>query len=345
YEAYTACTEIDRFVDILSKWYVRRSRRRFWKTEADDEKRASYSTLFKCLETITFLLAPVIPHVSEAIYQRMIRPVKKGSPESVHHNCWPEFDTKNIDLDLMAEMDLAMNLSSMGRAARSQSSIKLRQPLKEAVVVLSEEQINRFDKVKDLVKEELNIKEITATKDPSRLQSITVNPLATKLGPKHGRLYPKIQDAIKALREDEAAKLGSGEQVSITVEGQQIEIQSSEVEIKTIPNEEYSVVEEANIMVGVNKVISSELETEGLARDIVRRIQVRRKDLDFNIDDHITTYYTGDPKLEKVFTEESEYIKAETLSDELVKGKPPGDVTAQEYNINGLKVRLGLVKK
>ncbi len=159
YDAQIACTEIDRFIDTLSKWYIRRSRRRFWKTEADDEKRAAYSTLYRCLKVIIYMLAPITPHLSEGLYQRMVKPVEPSLPESVHHCRWPQEDAGFLDDDLMAEMDLAMNLSSLGRSARSQSNIKLRQPLKEAVVVIPEESLTRFEKVKELVKEELNVKE------------------------------------------------------------------------------------------------------------------------------------------------------------------------------------------
>ncbi|MBE0634274.1 class I tRNA ligase family protein, partial [Candidatus Bathyarchaeota archaeon] len=141
------CTEIDRFVDILSKWYVRRSRRRFWKTEADDEKKAAYSTLYKCLKTVIYMMAPITPYLSEALYQRMIRPVEAGAPESVHHCSWPELDPSIRDLELMEEMDMALNLSSAGRAARSQANIKLRQPLAEVVVVAPSDKTARIGNI------------------------------------------------------------------------------------------------------------------------------------------------------------------------------------------------------
>ncbi|MBN2335492.1 isoleucine--tRNA ligase [Candidatus Bathyarchaeota archaeon] len=345
YDAYTACTVIDRFVDVLSRWYVRRSRRRFWRTEADDEKRAAYSTLYRCLRTVVSLMAPFTPHLSEALYQRMVKPVVPGVPESVHHCRWPEADASLMDLELMAEMDLAMDLSSMGRAARSQCGIKLRQPLGEAVVVLPEEDLPRFRRVSDLVREELNVKRIRASTDRGLLQSLTVDPVPAKLGRKHGRMFPRVAEAVRALGSEEALSLGVGEPVTVMVDGSPVEVLPEEVELVSVPQTDYSVVEDHGILVGVYTVITGGLESEGLARDVVRRIQALRKEVDFDIDDSIVTYYVGDEAVEEVFAEESEYIMAETLSVELVRGEAPRGTAVREYVIDGLAVRLGVAKR
>jgi isoleucyl-tRNA synthetase len=345
YDAYSACIEIDRFVDVLSKWYVRRSRRRFWKTEADDEKKAAYSTLYKCLKTVYQMIAPIIPHLSEALYQRMIKPVEPELPESIHHCRWPKPDMQMIDMKLMAEMDLAINLSSIGRAARNQENIKLRQPLMEAVVVVPSEDLERLEKVSDLVKEELNVKELKITTDRSLLQSLIAIPIPAKLGKKHGELFPKVRDAIINLSSSKARILLNGEAVTIIAEDKAFKVLPEEVELEYIPLENYSVVEEYNLLVGVNTYISKELESEGLARDIVRRIQALRKEADFDIDDYITTYYEGDQEIETVFQEESAYIKEETLSNDLKQKKAPKEAVIQEYEIDGKWIRIGVQKK
>jgi isoleucyl-tRNA synthetase len=339
------CTEIDRFVDILSKWYVRRSRRRFWKTEADDEKKAAYSTLYKCLKTVIYMMAPITPYLSEALYQRMIRPVEAGAPESVHHCSWPELDPSIRDLELMEEMDMALNLSSAGRAARSQANIKLRQPLTEAVVVAPSDKAARIGNIVDILREELNVKSVRIETDPSTLQSLTVLPVASVLGRKYGRSFPKISEAIKTLDDESIAKLAKGESVTVVVDGTPIEVQREEVELRSVPKDDYSVVEENEMLVGVHTVLTDDLESEGLARDIVRRIQALRKEADFEIDDHIAVYYLGSPEIEAVFNDESEYISAETLSDELVNGKAPKEAKVQDYEIDRLMVKLGLIKK
>lgn len=344
FDAHTATIEIDRFVDILSKWYVRRSRRRFWKTEADDEKKAAYSTLYTCLKTVIYMLAPITPHLSEALYQRMVRPVEHDQPESIHLDSWPDVNEDLLDEELIAEMDLAMNLSSIGRAARNQCNIKLRQPLKEAIVIVSEDSLPWLEKVKDLVKEELNVKSIIASTDRSLLQSLSVNPLSSKLGRKHGRDYPKVQAAVKALGSSDADKLSAGKSVTVLVDDSPVEILADEVELISIPLDDYSVVSEHNLMVGVYTVITDDLESEGMARDVVRRIQALRKEADFDIDDHIKTYYSGDSKLVKVFHEEAEYIMSETLSDELLAEEAPDDAVVQEFEIDGRKLRLSLIR-
>jgi isoleucyl-tRNA synthetase len=345
YDAQNACTKIERFVDILSKWYVRRSRRRFWKTEADDEKIAAYSTLYHCLKTVIFLIAPIIPHISEALYQRMVRPVEKNLPESVHHCQWPDIDENKIDERLMSEMDLAMNISSLGRAARNKSNIKLRQPLKEAIVVISEKNESRFENIKDLVQDELNVKNIIATIDRKLVQEITVNPLPSKLGGKHGKLYPRVRAAINSLNLNELTKLENGEIIKLMINGSWIEVDPDDVELINVSKKGYSIVEESDMLVGVYTVISKDLESEGLARDLVRRIQALRKEADFDIDDLIETYYQGSYEVEAVFQDESNYIKTETLSNELINSEAPENATVQVYTIDGLEVKIGVVKK
>ncbi len=340
-----ACTEIDRFVDILSKWYVRRSRRRFWKTEADDEKKAAYSTLYKCLKTVIHLMAPITPFLSEDLYQKMVKPVEPELPESIHHCSWPTFDASIRDLDLMEEMDMALNISSAGRAARSQVNIKLRQPLSEVVIVAPEEKAERIENIQDILREELNVKAIRIETDGSVLQSMEALPKASILGRKYGRDYPKVSDAIKALDASSINELAQGKAVTIKVDDKTLEIYGEEVELRSIPKENYSVVEEHDMLIGVYTVISDDLGSEGLARDLVRRIQALRKEADFEINDNIVVYYAGSSEIEDVFNDEAEYIMAETLSVKLVNGSAPTGAEVQDYEIDDLSVKLGVIKK
>ncbi len=345
YYTPAACTEIDRFVNILSKWYVRRSRRRFWKTEGDDEKKAAYSTLYKCLKTVNQLMAPITPHLSEALYQRMVKPVESELPESIHHCKWPTFDTSVRDTELMEEMDLALNLSSAGRSARNQAVIKLRQPLAEVMVIAPEDKVSKIKKIADILAEELNVKAVKVGTDKGVLQTLSISPLASKLGRKHGKEFTKIGAAIREMGVAEVAKFSAGESVTIVVDKKPVEILADEVELKSNPNDEYSVIEESDMLVGVYTVISKELESEGLARDIVRRIQSLRKEADFAIDDRIEVYYSGSPEVEAVFKEEADYIRLETLSNKLVKGEAPEGASVQEFEIDDKKLKLGLIKK
>jgi len=341
----TACTEIERFVNILSKWYVRRSRRRFWKTEGDDEKKAAYSTLYTCLKTVNQLMAPFTPHLSEALYQRMVKPVEPELPESIHHSMYPTFDPSVRNTELMEEMDLALNLSSAGRSARNKAVIKLRQPLAEVMVIAPEDKVSKIKKIADILAEELNVKAVKIGTDKSALQTLSISPLASKLGRKYGREFTKIGAAVREMGAAEVAKFSAGESVTINVDGKPVEILADEVELKSTPNEEYSVIEENDMLIGVYTVLSKELESEGLARDIVRRIQSLRKDADFAIDDRIETYYVGSPEVEAVFDEEADYIRLETLSNKLIKGEAPEGASVQEFEIDDKKLKLGLVKK
>ena len=345
YQSFPACFEIDRFVDILSKWYVRRSRRRFWKTEADDEKNAAYSTLYKCLKTVTYLMAPITPFLSEALYQRMVKPVEPDAPESIHHCRWPEYDESIRNIELMEEMDMALDISSAGRAARSQANIKLRQPLAEVIVVTSADKVPRIEKILDILKEELNVKSVRIDTDNSTLQRLEPIPIASILGRKHGKNYPKVSNAIKSLDYESIAKLAKGEPIKLNIGGSSVVVQSEEVDLVPVPKEGYSVVTEHDTIVGVYTVLTEDLESEGLARDLVRRIQALRKEADFEIDDRITLYYIGSQEIEEVFNDEADYIMAETLSDEIVNGRPPSNATIKDFDIDGLDVKLGVIKR
>ena len=344
YDAYTAAQEIWRFVDVLSRWYVRRSRRRFWKSEADDDKRAGYSTLYECLKTLVLLLAPVMPFVSEAIYQRLVRGAEPDAPDSVHLNDWPTADSGMVNEELMADMELAMKVSSLGRAARSQSGIKLRQPLYEAVVVADDAALKRLERLTDLVRDELNVKELRPTSNPGELTRYRIRPVSRILGKKHGSLYPRVVEALRALDQAEAERLKAGEPVSVDVGDTVVEVLPEEVEVDSVTLPGYSSVEEGGLLVGIGTEITEQLEYEGVARDVVRRIQALRKEAGFEIDDHIETHYSGDAKFDAVFEAEGDYIAAETLSDVLSMDEPPEGAYLGEYDVEGLKLKLGLVR-
>jgi isoleucyl-tRNA synthetase len=342
YEIFSTCKEVEKFVDVLSRWYVRRSRRRFWKSEADDDKQAAYSTLYTCLKTVALLMAPVTPFLSEAIYQRLVRGAETDAPESVHLCTWPDVDESLIDEGLMERMDLAVRVSSMGRAARNTSGIKLRQPLVEAVVVTNGDDILRLESLTGLVEEELNVKSVRFTSENGELMGLEVKPVFALLGKKHGKDVPRVVEALRGLSRADALKLQNGEAVEVDLEGATVEVLPEEADILPVQVEGYSVVEEPGLLVGVSTEITSELEREGLARDVVRRIQALRKEADFEIDDTIETYYSGDPGVQEIFEAEGEYIKAETLSVRLVKGDAPGGAYREEYDIDGKKLILGL---
>jgi len=345
FSALIATHETEKFVDELSTWYVRRSRRRFWKSEANDDKKAAYSTLYTCLKTLTHLIAPFIPFLSEEIYQKLVRSVEKESVESLHLSSWPVVDESLIDKDLMAKMDLAIKACSIGRAARNNSSVKkLRQPMQEALFLANNTMKERLEDLSDLIMEELNVKQVRFTSEASELQSYKLKPVRSLLGRKHGRNLMKVVQVIETLGKRDITMLVNGENVTVNVDDSPVEILAEEVHAESLPVEGYSVISEGGLTVGIKTEITEELAREGLARDIVRRIQDLRKLADFNIDDKIETWYSGDEKILEVFKTEREYITSETLTQILNHGDPPSNAKIQELDIDGQKVKLGVRK-
>ncbi|HDI53084.1 MAG TPA: isoleucine--tRNA ligase, partial [Candidatus Bathyarchaeota archaeon] len=297
-----------------------------------------------CLKTLLLLLAPFTPFITEALYQRLVRRAEPDAPESIHLNDWPEPREELIDEGLMADMEMAMRVSSLGRAARSSCGIKLRQPLQEAVVVADPETLKHLRPLMDLIRDELNVKRVRLTEDRRTLIRLRAKPIPRLLGRKYGALYPKVAEAVEALSEEEVERLRRGEAITLEVEGETVELRPEEIEIREEPREGYVLADEMGIIVGVYTELTEELRYEGLARDIVRRIQALRKEADFEIDDRIETYYLGDPELEKAFEVEAEYIAAETLSIALHRAEPPEGAYVKEYEIDGRRLKLGLVR-
>jgi len=345
FDPYNASITIERFVEELSTWYVRRSRRRFWKSEKDEDKNAAYTTLYTCLTTLAKLLAPFIPFTSEEIYQNLVRSVDPKAPESVHHNAWPKPDKKAIDEELIADMDLAIKVCGLGRSARSKSGIKLRQPLSSAVIIADEQSINRIKRLKDLIIDELNVKNLCLSTEKEKVLRYAVKIHPEILGRKYGRLLPKIQKTIEQTDAKSLVEsLRSGKGVSIEIEGEEIELLPGEVEVQTYPKEGYSTAEEGGLLVAVDVRITEDLRKEGLARDIVRRIQNQRKEAGFKIADWIETYYEAGSEFSTVFEEFEEYISNETLSRKILKSKPPENAHVATYKIEGKTLKIGLVR-
>jgi isoleucyl-tRNA synthetase len=345
FDPYTAAVEIERFVEELSTWYVRRSRRRFWKSERDEDKNAAYTTLYTCLTTLAKLLAPFLPFTSEEIYQNLVRSVDPKAPESVHHTAWPKPDEKLIDEELMADMDLAIEVCGLGRSARSRSGIKLRQPLSKVIVVFDEQSLCRIRRLKELIVDELNVKEIHLSTEKEEVLEYAVKLRPEILGRKYGRLFPKIREAIERMdAKDLAEAFTSGKSVTLEIEGRQVEVLPEEAEVLTHPREGYSIAEEGGLLVAADVRLTDELRKEGLARDIVRRIQNQRKEAGFKIADWIETYYKAGPQLSTVFEEFSGYIANETLSKAILRSEPPKDAYVATYRIGGETLKIGLVR-
>jgi len=345
YDPCNAAMALEKFVEELSTWYVRRSRRRFWKSERDEDKNAAYTTLYTCLTILVKLLAPFIPFTSEEIYQNIVRNIDPTAHESVHHNDWPEADEKAIDQELVVDMDLAVKICGLGRSARTKAGIKLRQPLSSVTIVADHSTSNRIKRLSDIIIDELNVKNLFFTTDKDELMEYSVKPVAKVLGRKYGRLLPKIQEKIAKMDSKTLAlPLQKGLSVSLKVDGQSVELLPNEVKVTTLPRKGYSMSEEGGITVAADVKLSDNLKKEGLARDIVRSIQNQRKEADFNIADLIETYYETGPRIKEVFETFRDYISAETLSTSIYDAKPPKEAHIATYKIGGEALMVGLIQ-
>ncbi len=345
YDPYGATSSLEQFVDELSRWYVRRSRRRFWKSEADMDKKAGYTTLYACLTTLLKLLAPFLPFLSEELYQNLVCTVKPDALESVHHNDWPLADKSLIDNELMADMDLAIKICGLGRSARNKAGIKLRQPLHMAKVVAGEAMLDGLQRLTDVITDELNVKELVFTAQREEVVNYEMRLLPQILGKKYGRLFSRLRATVTSMDTDSLLqKLQRDQGVEVKVDDQVITLLPEEVEVHTRPKEGYTLAEEEDIIVGVDTFVTEELKKEGLARDIVRRIQNQRKDAGFDIADKIETYYEAEPKLTEVFTSHGDYIASETLSTSIQNAEPPAVAHVADYEIDGESLKLGLIR-
>ena len=339
YEPDNAAHAVEAFVEYLSNWYVRRSRRRFWKSDTDEDKLAAYATLYECLVTLTKLLAPFIPFVTEEMYQNLVRSVN-GRYESVHLESWPEADAGKIDDRLSEATRLSMRLSSLGRAARSKAGIKVRQPLQQVKFKLrSNDEADLLTSIEDQVKDELNVKEIGVLEDETEVSEFEVRGNPALLGPKYGA---ESRAVVSALSEADAAEVYAAVESgrSITVGG--FEVEPDEINVIKTDREGFSVADEGGYVAAVTTAISPELASEGAARELVHIVQNMRKAAGFDISDHIVTFYDGPAELESIVASHSDYIRQETLSDELSREPAPEAAHAEEHSVNGLEARLGV---
>jgi len=344
YDAARVTQVVEAFVDDLSNWYVRLSRRRFWKSESDEDKDSAYSTLYEVLVTLSKLLAPILPFTAEEMYQNLVRSVQPDAPESVHLCDWPAADESLIDTRLMDETDAVMKVVRLGRAARNAAGMKVRQPLATLTVKpsskLEREAVERNER---LILDELNVKALSLVEDASGLVEHVVKPNFSLLGPKYGKLMPKIQAALSQADQGALAeKVSAGENVELGVEGRTITLEPGELAIETITPESLSCVEEAGTVAAVDTALTDALVQEGLVRDLVRHIQNTRKECGFNVDDRITIEYQADGPLAEAIPAHEDYIRQETLANSLTRVRDADSLST--VKIAGEEIGLRLEK-
>jgi isoleucyl-tRNA synthetase len=303
YDLQKASNAIYSFVDSLTNWYIRRSRRRFWKSEDDEDKKMAYQTLYTVLVKLCQVIAPFMPFLSEEIYRNLTK------EESVHLTKYPKPDKKARDTKLMEEMFMAKTIVSLGLASRAKNKIKVRQPLAKAKIALGDQYNKKFLKDQiETVKEELNVKELEVINNPSELATVIARPNAKLLGPKYGK---DMQGIIQSAKEGKIDRLPNG-----NIRVLDFELTPEEIEIAYLSKEGFDIETEAGILVALDTTITPVLEMEGLARDLVRQIQEMRKLANYKVDDRINVALVkSKPELIEKF---GDYIKAETLALSIV---------------------------
>jgi isoleucyl-tRNA synthetase len=350
YDITSACRAVEGFVEDLSNWYVRRNRRRFWKSESDEDKLAAYSVLYECLETLARLVAPFIPFISEEMYQNLTRKVDPDAPESVHLGGYPEAEADLIDAGLLKDMGLLLKVVRLGRAARNESRLKARQPLAQAVVCVRE--AAEAGSLKPFLKEvleELNVKEVTFSDSADEYVKREIKLNHKTAGPKLKGLVKAVQKALEGKGADEASRIAAavraGEKIAVTVDGRSVTLDPEDVSVVTAAKEGYATADESGYVVAVNTELSEELLQEGMARDLVRNIQEMRKRAGFEISDRIELFVL-DPsdEVRGVLNAFGDYIEQETLSVSLEISGAPGDAFEDSVRLGGAGIVVAIKK-
>jgi isoleucyl-tRNA synthetase len=331
YDATRAGQAIAAFVDDLSNWYVRRSRRRFW-----DGDPAAFGTLHTCLVTVSKLLAPFTPFIADEIYDNL-----DGAEPSVHLEDFPEPDQRDEALEF--DMAVARETVGLGLSARSQSKLKVRQPLRAAVVVAAERERAALDRLGDLVRDELNVKEIRYVAQADELGSYEIKPNYRSLGPRFGKLMPQVAAAVEALEPAHvAAALRGGTRVGVSVDGHDHDLGPDDLSLVMKPLEGYQLEREGSHAVALELELDEALRREGLAREVVHAVQNARKSAGLEVEDRIELRLGGDDELLAAASEHAAYIRGETLAESLDFDGADGDGPAAV--IEGRELRIDLAR-
>ena len=320
YEPTKAARAISDYVqENLSNWYVRLCRRRFWKGDYQQDKISAYQTLYTCLLTIARLSAPIAPFFMEQLYLDLSRATVKEASESVHLSEFPKYDTAMINTALESKMEKAQTISSLVLSIRQKEKIKVRQPLQKVMIpVLDAKQRHEIEAVADLIKSEVNVKEIELLDDASGILVKSIKPNFKVLGPRFGKDMKLIAQQVAAFTQDDIQKIEQEGEISLDIENKSIILQLQDVEISSEDIEGWLVASAGGLTVALDITINDDLRKEGIARELVNRIQNMRKESGFEVTDKIDVKVLKDGFVEKAIESNLHYIKAETLTAELM---------------------------
>ena len=340
YRIPEAARALDDFVDDMSNWYVRRSRERFWAKDMPQDKINAYMTLYTALVTVSKAAAPMIPFMTEDIYQNIVRSVDETAPESIHLCDFPEVNESYIDKELEENMERVLDIVVLGRACRNASAIKNRQPIGK-MFVKAEFELSDF--YKEIIEEELNVKEVEFTDDVRAFTSYSFKPQLRTVGPKYGKFLGKIKEALSSLDGNAAMdKINAGEPLTFDFDGNEVVLEKEDLLIDMAQVEGYVSESDNNITVVLDTKLSDELIEEGFVREIISKIQTMRKEADFQVMDKIVVNVDKNDTIKAIIENNLDEIKSEVLADNVIFGKING--YEKEWNINGEKVTFGVEK-
>ncbi len=335
-----AARALQEFVDDLSNWYVRRSRERFWAKGMEQDKINAYMTLYTALVTTAKTAAPMIPFMTESIYQNLVRSLDENAPESVHLCDFPTVDESMIDTQLEYDMDLVLKVVVLGRAARNGANRKNRQPLAE-MFVKADEKLDEF--YRDIIADELNIKKVTFTDDVSAFTNYTFKPQLKTLGPKYGKQLGEIRNLLANLDGSAAKKeLDSTGVLKLELSTGTIELTKADLLIEMTRSERYFSVEDGGVTVAIDTLLTDELVEEGFVRELVSKIQTMRKEAGFNVEDHIVVTLSGNDRVVDIARRNEAAMAGDTLADAVKYDVTEG--YSKEWDVNGETVTLGVQK-
>ena len=340
YRIPEAARALDDFVDEMSNWYVRRSRERFWAKDMPQDKINAYMTLYTALVTVAKAAAPMIPFMTEDIYQNLVRSVDKSAKESIHLCDFPKVNEAHIDKELEENMERVLKIVVLGRACRNKSNIKNRQPIGK-MFVKAEFELPEF--FKEIITEELNIKEVEFTEDVRAFTSYSFKPQLRTVGPKYGKFLGKIKEALANLDGNAAMdKINAGEPLTFDFDGNEVVLEKEDLLIDMAQVEGYVSESDGNVTVVLDTNLSEELIEEGFVREVISKIQTMRKEAGFEVMDKIIVNVDKNAKIEDIINNNLDEIKLEVLAEKVEFGKMSG--YSKEWNINGENVSLGVEK-
>ena len=340
YKIPEAARALQEFVDEMSNWYVRRSRERFWAKGMEQDKINAYMTLYHALVTIAKTAAPMIPFMTEDIYQNLVRSVDKDAPESIHLCDFPTVNEAWIDKDLEADMKELLEIVVLGRACRNTANIKNRQPI-GTMYVKAEKKMDKF--YTDIIADELNVKEVKFADDVESFISYSFKPQLRTVGPKYGKLLGGIRQALTDINGTAAMnELRTNGVLKLDINGNDVELTEEDLLIETAQTEGYVSESDGETSVVLDTNLTPELIEEGFVREIISKIQTMRKEAGFEVMDKIVVYAHGNDKIQEVMKAHEDEIKSEVLADEMVLGQTDGYV--KEWNINKEAVTMGVKK-